>query len=152
SPGDITGDGRADLITRSSSTGAVYLHKGTSDGKLATRVKLYDNWKGYKKVVGVGDLNGDGHGDLVAQDASNELWRYNGTGTAKFASRTKVFDDWGAAYNVVVGVGDITRDGKADLVSRDTSGNLWRNSGNGSGSFSGRVKIATGWQGYKALF
>ncbi|MEU0459502.1 FG-GAP-like repeat-containing protein, partial [Streptomyces sp. NPDC006129] len=31
SPGDITGDGRADLITRSSSTGAVYLHKGTSD-------------------------------------------------------------------------------------------------------------------------
>ncbi|MEU0455996.1 hypothetical protein ABZ322_23945, partial [Streptomyces sp. NPDC006129] len=27
----MTGDGRADLITRSSSTGAVYLHKGTSD-------------------------------------------------------------------------------------------------------------------------
>ncbi|MFF9030241.1 FG-GAP-like repeat-containing protein [Streptomyces iakyrus] len=152
SPGDITGDGRADLITRNSSTGAVYLHKGTSDGKPATRVKLYDDWRSYKKIVGVGDLNGDGHGDLVAQDASNELWRYNGTGTGKFASRTKVFDDWGATYNVVVGVGDITRDGKADLVSRDTSGNLWRNSGNGSGSFSGRVKIATGWQGYKALF
>jgi hypothetical protein len=152
SPGDITGDMRADLITRNSSTGAVYLHKGTSDGKLATRVKLYDDWRGYKKIVGVGDLNGDGHGDLVAQDASNELWRYNGTGTGKFASRTKVFDDWGAAYDVVVGVGDITRDGKADLVSRDTSGNLWRNSGNGNGSFSGRVKIATGWQGYKALF
>ncbi|MGW0992163.1 FG-GAP-like repeat-containing protein [Streptomyces sp. NPDC002523] len=152
SPGDITGDGRADLITRNSSTGAVYLHKGTSDGKLATRVKLYDNWKGYKKIIGVGDLNGDGHGDLLAQDASNELWRYNGTGTGKFAARAKVFDDWGAAYNVVVGVGDITRDGKADLVSRDTSGNLWRNSGDGRGSFSGRVKIATGWQGYKALF
>ncbi|MFD7278308.1 FG-GAP-like repeat-containing protein [Streptomyces sp. NPDC059862] len=152
SPGDITGDGRADLITRNSSTGTVYLHKGTSDGKLAARVKLYDNWKGYKKIMGVDDLNGDGHGDLLAQDSSNELWRYNGTGTGKFTARVKVFDNWGAAYNVVVGVGDITRDGKADLVSRDTSGNLWRNSGNGRGSFSGRVKIATGWQGYKALF
>ncbi|QOV47675.1 VCBS repeat-containing protein [Streptomyces chromofuscus] len=152
SPGDITGDGRADLITRNSSTGAVYLHKGTSDGKLAARVKLYDNWKGYKKIVGVGDLNGDGHGDLLAQDASNELWRYNGTATGKFVARVKVYDNWGTAYNVVVGVGDITRDGKADLVSRDTSGNLWRSSGNGRGSFSARVKIATGWQGYKALF
>ncbi|MGW3985520.1 FG-GAP-like repeat-containing protein [Streptomyces sp. NPDC004830] len=152
SPGDVTGDGRSDLITRSSSTGAVYLHKGTSDGKLATRVKLYDDWRSYKKIVGVGDLNGDGHGDLVAQDASNELWRYNGTGTGKFASRTKVFADWGASYNVVVGVGDITGDGKADLVCRDTSGRLWRNNGKGDGSFGPRTGIATGWQGYKALY
>jgi len=152
SPGDITGDGLADLIARNSSTGAVYLYKGAAGGKLAARVKLYDNWKGYKKLVGVGDLNGDGHGDLLAQDASNELWRYHGTGTGRFTSRVKVYDNWGAAYNVVVGVGDITRDGKADLVSRDTSGNLWRSSGNGRGSFSGAVKIATGWQGYKALF
>ncbi|MEV5729524.1 FG-GAP-like repeat-containing protein [Streptomyces pharetrae] len=152
SPGDITGDGLADLIARNSATGAVYLYKGAAGGKLAARVKLYDNWKGYKKLVGVGDLNGDGHGDLLVQDASNELWRYNGTGTGKFTSRVKVYDNWGAAYNVVVGVGDITRDGRADLVSRDTSGNLWRSSGNGRGSFSGAVRIATGWQGYRALF
>ncbi|MFD0316301.1 FG-GAP-like repeat-containing protein [Streptomyces flavalbus] len=152
SPGDLTGDGRADLITRNSSTGAVYLHKGTSDGKLSARVKLYDNWKKYKKIIGAGDLNGDGIGDLLAQDTSNELWRYDGTGGGKFTARTKVFDDWGTSYNAVVGVGDITGDGKADLVCRDTSGNLYRQSGKGNGSFYGRVKIATGWQGYKALF
>ncbi|MFD0312854.1 FG-GAP-like repeat-containing protein [Streptomyces flavalbus] len=151
SPGDLTGDGRADLITRNSSTGAVYLHKGTSDGKLAARVKLYDNWKKYKKIIGAGDLNGDGIGDLLAQDTSNELWRYDGTGGGKFTARTKVFDDWGTSYNAVVGVGDITGDGKADLVCRDTSGNLYRQSGNGKGSFAGRVKIATNWQGYRAV-
>ncbi|WP_324609611.1 MULTISPECIES: VCBS repeat-containing protein [unclassified Streptomyces] len=60
SPGDVSGDGRPDLIARNSSTGAVYLCKGTSSGKLSSRVKLYDNWKTYKKIVGVGDLNGDG--------------------------------------------------------------------------------------------
>ncbi|AIR99551.1 FG-GAP-like repeat-containing protein [Streptomyces glaucescens] len=152
SPGDVTGDGLADLIARNSSTGAVYLYKGAAGGRLAARVKLYDNWKGYKKLMGAGDLNGDGHGDLLAQDASNELWRYNGTGTGTFTSRVKVYDNWGAAYDVVVGVGDITRDGRADLVSRDTSGNLWRSSGNGRGSFSGAVRIASGWQGYKGLF
>ncbi|RRR73685.1 VCBS repeat-containing protein, partial [Streptomyces sp. RP5T] len=48
-PGDVTRDGRPDLIARNSSTGTVYLYKGTSTGKLSARVKLYDNWKTYKK-------------------------------------------------------------------------------------------------------
>ncbi|MCX4590334.1 FG-GAP-like repeat-containing protein [Streptomyces sp. NBC_01549] len=151
SPGDITGDGRADLIARQSSTGDVYLFKATSTGKLSARTKLYSRWTGYKKIVGAGDLNGDGRGDLLAQDKSNELWRYEGTSSGTFKARVKVFNDWGASYNAVVGVGDITGDGRADLVSRDTSGNLWRSTGNGKGSFGARSKIATGWQGYKAL-
>ncbi|MFE0516983.1 FG-GAP-like repeat-containing protein, partial [Streptomyces sp. NPDC058964] len=151
SPGDISGDGRADLIARNASTGAVYLFKGTSTGKLSDRVKLYDNWKGYKKIVGTGDLDGDGIGDLLAQDTSNNLYRYNGTGKGTLTARTKVFGNWGASYNAVVGVGDINRDGKADLVARDTSGNLYRNYGDGKGSFGARTQIATGWGGYKAL-
>jgi hypothetical protein len=152
SPGDVTGDRRADLIVRNSSTGTVYLYKATSVGKLSARVKLYANWKTYKKIVGAGDLNGDGYGDLLAQDKSNVLWRYNGTGTGGFKSRVKVASGWGASYNVVVGVGDITGDGKADLVARDTSGYLWRQSGNGKGGFATRVKIASGWKAYKGLF
>ncbi|MFF2007540.1 FG-GAP-like repeat-containing protein [Streptomyces sp. NPDC058195] len=152
SPGDISGDGRADLIARQSSTGDVYLYKATSTGKLSSRVKIASKWTGYKKIVGAGDLNGDGYGDLLAQDKSNELWRYNGTAAGTFKSRVKVFDNWGSSYNVVVGVGDITGDGRADLVSRDTSGTVWRNNGNGKGSFGGRTKAASGWQGYKGLF
>jgi hypothetical protein len=152
SPGDVSGDGRPDLIARNSATGAVYLYKGTSSGKLSARVKLYDNWKTYKKIVGVGDLNGDGVGDLIAQDNSNNLYRYFGTGTGTFKARVKLFSAWGGSYNAIVGVGDITGDGKADIISRDTSGNLWRNSGNGKGSFGPRTKIASGWQVYKGVF
>ncbi|MDF3142535.1 MULTISPECIES: VCBS repeat-containing protein [unclassified Streptomyces] len=151
SPGDVSGDGRPDLIARNSSTGAVYLYKGTSDGKLSARVKLYDNWKGYKKIVGVGDITGDGKPDLLAQDTANTLWRYNGKGDGTFAARVKLFANWGGNYNVVVGVGDITDDGHPDLVSRDTSGNVWRNSGDGKGSFGSRTQIASGWSGYKSL-
>jgi hypothetical protein len=152
SPGDVSGDGRPDLLTRNSSTGAVYLHKGTSSGTLAARVKLSSDWSAYKKIVGVGDLNGDGIGDLLAQrSGTNDLYRYEGTGKGTFKSRVKVFGAWGSTYNVVVGVGDITGDGKGDLVVRDSSGNVYRNNGDGKGSFSSRTRIATGWGGYKSL-
>ncbi|MFD9463547.1 FG-GAP repeat domain-containing protein [Streptomyces sp. NPDC060027] len=151
SPGDVSGDGRPDLIARVASSGTVYLYKGTSTGTLSARVKLYDSWKSYKKIVGAGDLDGDGIGELLAQDSSNTLYRYNGKGDGTFAARVKVFGDWGGTYNAVVGVGDITDDGRADLVCRDSSGNLYRNSGDGKGSFGSRTKIATGWSGYRSL-
>ncbi|MGW0878950.1 FG-GAP-like repeat-containing protein [Streptomyces sp. NPDC002671] len=150
-PGDVNKDGRPDLIARNASTGAVYLYKGTSTGKLSARVKLYDDWKTYKKVVGTGDLNGDGIGDLIAQDRSNNLYRYLGTGTGEFSARVKLSAGWGGSYDVVVGVGDITGDGRADLVARDTAGALCRLGGDGRGAFGAPVKIATGWQVYKGI-
>ncbi|WP_327695625.1 FG-GAP-like repeat-containing protein [Streptomyces sp. NBC_00459] len=151
-PGDITGDGRPDLIARKASTGEVFLYKGAGGNRLAARVRIAANWSGYKKIVGVGDLNGDGHGDLLAQDTSNTLWRYEGTGTGGFSARVKVAADWGSNYNAVIGIGDITGDARSDIVSRDTAGNVWRNSGNGKGSFGPRTRIATGWQAYKGLY
>ncbi|MGQ4358639.1 FG-GAP-like repeat-containing protein [Streptomyces sp. SAS_272] len=152
SPGDVNKDGRPDLIARNPSTGKVYLYRGTSTGRLAAPVKLYDDWRSYKKVVGVGDLNGDGIGDLLAQDTSNNLYRFLGRGNGTFSARVKLFAGWGGTYDAVVGAGDITGDGKADLVARDTGGNLYRQNGTGSGAFGARVKIGAGWQKYKGVF
>ncbi|MET7567774.1 FG-GAP-like repeat-containing protein [Streptomyces sp. NPDC005492] len=152
SPGDLTGDGLPDLIARKTSTGEAFLYKGTSTGRLSTRVRIATGWNGYKKIVGIGDFNGDGRGDLLAQDKSNTLWRYDGNGTGGFKPRVKLAANWGSNYNAVIGVGDLTGDGRPDLVSRDTAGTMWRNTGNGKGSFGPRVKIATGWQTYKGLF
>ncbi|MCI3928049.1 hypothetical protein [Streptomyces sp. AN091965] len=43
-------------------------------------------------------------------------------------------------------------DGRADLIARDTSGNLYRLDGKGNGSFTTRKEIATGWDVYEGLF
>ncbi|MFJ6940532.1 FG-GAP-like repeat-containing protein [Streptomyces sp. NPDC101132] len=151
SPGDVTGDKRPDLIARNPSTGALYLYPATSTGILGTRTLLAGTYKGYKRITGAGDLNGDGHGDLVLHDTGNELWRMNGLGGGKFAARVKLADDWGTAYNTLAGVGDLTGDGRPDLIARDTAGVVWRYAGTGKGTFGSRVRIATGWQVYSTV-
>ena len=109
-------------------------------------------WNQYDVLTAPGDISGDGIGDLLAQDRANTVYRYYGTRKGTFGARTKLFTAWGGSYDAVVGVGDITGDGKADLVERDSAGSLFRNSGDGKGSFGARVKVSGGWSGYKGVF
>ncbi|WP_328904924.1 VCBS repeat-containing protein [Streptomyces sp. NBC_00234] len=152
STGDLNGDARPDLVSRQKSTGDVYFHAGAAGGKFAARVKIGSALGKYARMTGVGDITGDGKADLLAHDRNGGLWRYDGLGTGRFAGRALVASDWGRSYNVVVGVGDITGDGRPDLVERDTSGRLFRNNGNGKGAFSSRTQIGTGWHVYKGIF
>ncbi|MBA2950036.1 FG-GAP-like repeat-containing protein [Streptomyces himalayensis] len=151
-PGDLTGDGRTDLLARKASTGDIYVFANDGHGKLAAGKKIRTGWTAYTKIVGAGDLNGDGFGDVLARHKDGTLYRYDGLGNGLLKERVKLYSNWGASYNAIVGVGDITGDGKNDLVVRDTAGGLYRNAGYGNGSFAPRVKIASGWQGYKGLF
>lgn len=153
SPGDLTGDGRPDLVARQASTGDMYLYADNGAGGLKARGKIGTNWKLYRAIFGAGDLNGDGIGELLAVDGANSLWRYDGTAAGTVKPRVLVFGNkWATGRNAFVGVGDLNKDGKADLLSRNAAGDLLRNSGNGAGSFGSTVKIGTGWQGYKGLF
>ncbi|MER8235552.1 FG-GAP-like repeat-containing protein [Streptomyces sp. NPDC094049] len=150
SPGDVNGDGHADLVARQASTGDVYFHGGTADHRVRNRVRIGVDWKQYRKLVGVGDLNGDGRGDLLGVDASGVLWRYHGTSTGGVTARVKVGGGWGG-YSSLVGVGDLSGDGRADLVARDTAGKLWRYSGTGTGGYGARVAVGSGWNVFKGL-
>ncbi|MDQ1009835.1 hypothetical protein QFZ82_004320 [Streptomyces sp. V4I23] len=153
SPGDINGDGRHDLIARQTTTGDMYFYAGTADHRFKGRVKIGTNWKTYKKIVGAGDLNGDGRGDLLGVDGSGALWRYYGTATGSVTSRVKLADAWGSAYTTVVGMGDISGDGKPDVVARDAAGKLFRFSGTGAGTLAARVEIGnSGWAAFKGLY
>jgi hypothetical protein len=152
SPGDLTGDQRPDLLARKASTGDLYLYAAKADGTLASAKKIASGWRVYTNVVGAGDLTGDGTGDVLTRDRTGTLWRHDGTRTGALKARVKVFTNWGSSYNAIAGVGDITGDGKNDLVVRDTTGNLFHQPGTGTGSFGPRTKIGPGWQTYKGLY
>ncbi|MEV7613980.1 VCBS repeat-containing protein [Streptomyces sp. NPDC089799] len=151
-PGDLTGDGKGDLLTRDTS-GTLWLRPGNGTGTwFGNPVKVGAGWNAYKSIVGGGDINGDGRADLVAQSGDGHLYVYKGTGntSAPFAAR-----DWaGGGWNGYTGIavsGDLTGDGRADLVARDSGGTMWlyRSQGwGGTHTFAARTWLSQGWNTY----
>ncbi|MET7368464.1 hypothetical protein ABZS61_21950 [Streptomyces sp. NPDC005566] len=58
----------------------------------------------------------------------------------------------GQAFNALAAVGDITGDGRNDLLARDKAGVLWRYNGTGTGRFAARAKVGPGWMVYPTVF
>ncbi|MFB7588283.1 FG-GAP repeat domain-containing protein [Streptomyces sp. NPDC056169] len=152
-PGDLTGDGKADLVARDRS-GVLYLYPGNGNGTaVASRIRVGDGWSAYNRILGAGDFSGDGRTDLLARDGSGTLWLYKGTGskTAPFAKRVSLGGGWGT-YNKLATPGDLNGDGKADLVAVNAAGDLYRYLGTGKATLTPRVNIGHGFQTYADLY
>ncbi|MFG1805616.1 FG-GAP repeat domain-containing protein [Streptomyces sp. NPDC049040] len=151
--GDLTGDGRADLVARDTS-GVLWLYRATGATTFASRTQIGGGWNTYDTLVRANDVTGDGRSDLVARDASGVLWLYRGTGNAAapYATRTRIVAGWNL-YDILAGANDVTGDGRADLVARDTSGVLWlyRGTGNAAAPYADRTRIVAGWNLYNTL-
>ncbi len=122
--GDISGDGRADIILQNVADGSLttwWLDGWNVIGTNAPSISQVSdpNWR----VVGSGDLNGDGYTDLVWRhqtDGRLAVWYLIGTNvvSTQFLSIDRVADlNW-----EIKGVGDIDGDGKADLVWQHRTG------------------------------
>ncbi|WP_328873840.1 trypsin-like serine protease [Streptomyces sp. NBC_00287] len=154
-PGDVTGDYLPDLLSVDSA-GKLWLYPGKGNGTFATRDQVGSGtgWSQYNFLVGHGDFNGDGKADLIARTRSNGyVYLYKGTGTASapFASRVKVRTWSSTSYNKVATVGDITGDGKADLLARTPGGTLYLYKGTGKATseiFATRISVGTDFKQY----
>lgn len=105
----------------------------------------------YTAAAGPGDLNGDGHGDVVARDTHGELWFMARGASGGFIGKPVLIGGGWNIYNRIVGAGDLTGDGIADIVATTSNGAMYLYPGLGNAKFGGRIPLGYGWQGYTKL-
>ncbi|MET8967981.1 FG-GAP-like repeat-containing protein [Streptomyces hydrogenans] len=145
--GDFSGDGKEDVIAREASTGKLWLYKGSGTGSVGSRVLIGSGgWNSMNHLTAFGDLTGDGRSDLLAVEKSTgKLWLYPGTATGPLGARKLLGSGGWNSMNALIGFGDMTKDGKADLLTREPStGKLWLYPGKTDG-LATRVLIGGGW-------
>ncbi|WP_171162445.1 VCBS repeat-containing protein [Streptomyces sp. I05A-00742] len=102
--GDLSGDGKADVVAKDTK-GVLWLYKGTGNAKkpFSERTRVGGGWGKYTKLFSNGDLNGDGHSDLLAVDKQGALFLYKGTGKAAtpFKSPVKIGNSGWNQYRLV---------------------------------------------------
>ncbi|MFF9430411.1 FG-GAP-like repeat-containing protein [Streptomyces sp. NPDC014746] len=153
--GDLTGDGRADLVA-TDKTGALWLYKGTGSATapFAARKQIGHGWGVYNQLVATGNLAGGPAGDLVARDKDGVLWLYLGKGDGTFTARTRVGGGWGK-FTGLTAVGDANGDGRADLVASNDAGahTFYAGTGGQAAPFkSGAAVSLTQGTAYNAVF
>ncbi|WP_051794868.1 VCBS repeat-containing protein [Streptomyces sp. NRRL S-87] len=149
-PGDLTKDGKPDLLARTFS-GDLYLYKGTGSltgTPFAPRVRVGTGWGAYDQLIGANDVDGDGVGDVLARSLDGTLWFFKGTGsaTAPLRTRTKVGTGWNT-YNQIVAADDQNGDGLADLYARKRNGYVYTYDAKGGGTFAAPRRGGSGWDG-----
>jgi len=119
--GDINGDGFADLVWQNSNDGTLsaWLMRGTQ--VLGASVLQYSPVNPSWKIRGVADVNGDGKADIIWQHDAGwvGVWLMNGYNviSTMYLSVPRTTDpNW-----VIVGAGDVTGDGMADIFWQNRS-------------------------------
>jgi ELWxxDGT repeat protein len=129
--GDFNGDGDSDILWQNTDgQAAIWEMNGTNQlggGSTTVGPNPGTDWK----VVGSGDFNGDGHSDILWQNANGQaaIWEMNGTSLIPGGSTTvgpNPGPDW-----KVVGSGDFSGDGDSDILWQNANGQvgIWEMNG-----------------------
>ncbi|MFD5144365.1 FG-GAP-like repeat-containing protein [Streptomyces sp. NPDC058401] len=93
--GDLTGDGKNDVVAVEEATGKLFVYPGLGNGPLGSRIEAGTGWDVMSSVTGAGDYTGDGKDDIVARQNDGKLYVYPGTGGGRLGARI----DNGAGWN-----------------------------------------------------
>ena len=163
--GDVNLDGKLDVVVanpcrdtnRCSKGGTVGVLLGIGDGTFQT-VHNYSSGGQFAVSVALGDVNGDGHPDIVvANTHPNTVGVLLGNGHGKFQTAS-TYSSGGQSLNFLA-LGDVNDDGKLDLLVADgcissndcSSGGVGVLLGNGDGTFQTAQLYDTGGFGPQSL-
>lgn len=141
--GDLDGDGLPDLIARKPD-GSVFAYKGTGKAAVsggegyASAQQVATGWKDYADLTAVGDFNGDGRPDLLGRKSDGSLWLIPGTGRiangGTFGAAVQIGTNW-SIFRTLLGIGDLNKDGKRDLIGIGTDNTATFYAGTGTAGY-----------------
>lgn len=148
--GDFNGDGRDDIIWRSSTgVASLWLAKDSyvfANAQVNGGQAISLGWK----VAGIADFNGDGKDDLLWRHDNGMITTWLGQ-VGGFRDNSAKAGQWVSNELKIAGVGDFNGDGHADLLWRGGAGSIATWLGDASGGFLGKKldggqPIADEWQ------
>jgi len=118
-PGDVTGDGVADVVARRTATDALMVYPGRGDGTFGAGRTAITGFTSVDRLSAAGDFDRDGDRDLLARGVSGVLRVLLGDDRGHFPTSVSLAVGW-SDLDVLGGV-DLTGDGWPDVVGRDTA-------------------------------
>jgi hypothetical protein len=118
--GDVNGDGFVDLVADAYATSNLAVYHGGPSGLPGVTSEQppmpYDN-----SVLGVGDINGDGYGDVVVGggNSSTSIAVLLGSSSGLSTTYTTISSITGDSFSASAALVDVNSDGYADLVIGD---------------------------------
>jgi hypothetical protein len=87
SPGDFSGDGKADVLARHSD-GRLLMYRGNGAGRWITGrpEQIGTGWGQFTALFSGGDFSGDGKADVLARHSDGRLLMYRGNGAGRWAT------------------------------------------------------------------
>ncbi len=121
---DLTGDGTADLLAQDPAGKRLRVYRGTGAGGLNGYVTSGTAWGTMTALLPLGDVDGNGTGDLMAVGPKGWVYFYPGAGNGTFPRRYFVASGW-TAYTSVTAGPDRNGDGIGDILAvRRSDGRL----------------------------
>jgi hypothetical protein len=147
--GDFNDDGITDLAAIEGGS-TLTIWNGRGGNKFSAAVSVGSGWGPYDStLVSLGDVNGDGIGDLAAIEGGSTLTIWNGRGSNNFAAAVSVGTGWGPYDTTLMSLGDVNGDGHADIAAvKEGTGTLYAWNGRGNNTFNAAVTLGTGWTPY----
>ena len=140
---NLAGDTNPDLVLRAASGAVTVLPTGGMTGYRSVG-STPGKWTRFDLVAAVGDVTGDGRGDVVARLAADKVTRvYTGDGAGHFAVPGKFATSAFKNADVLSSAGDWNKDGRSDLLMRNpASGWVTMVPGKGAGKFGTPVLLS----------
>jgi len=144
--GDLTNDGKADIVARNATSKLTYIYPGNGHGRLQSRLGPFAEFKELDVLTSPGQVAGSKRSDLVGRDPSGRIVTFTNTGRTNISAINNSGSTVDTA-NLLVNVGDWNEDGHGDLMTRSgRTGRVYLRQGNGLGRFADPLLAATGWE------